>query len=69
MPARQEHDKSITKDVQCQYFSILILTLPNPAWAGLRALHSSSLRRTISTPHSSKIVRLEFGTFYFAVEY
>jgi len=31
------------------------------------ALHPSSLRRTISTPHSSGFARLEFGAFYFAV--
>jgi hypothetical protein len=30
------------------------------------ALRPSSLRRTISTPHSSGLVRLEFGAFYFA---
>jgi len=32
------------------------------------ALHSSSLRRTISTSHSSEFARLEFGAFYFAIK-
>ena len=29
---------------------------------------SLSLRRTISTPHDTKFARLEFRTFYFAIE-
>jgi len=32
------------------------------------ALHSSSLRRTINTSHSSEFARLEFGAFYFAIK-
>jgi hypothetical protein len=33
------------------------------------ALHPSSLQRTVSTPHSSGFARLEFGAFYFAIEF
>jgi hypothetical protein len=29
----------------------------------------SSLQRTVSTPHSSGFARLEFGAFYFAIEF
>jgi hypothetical protein len=32
-------------------------------------LHPSSLQRTVSTPHSSGFARLEFGAFYFAIEF
>jgi hypothetical protein len=33
------------------------------------ALHPSSLQRTVSTLHSSGFARLEFGAFYFAIEF
>jgi hypothetical protein len=34
-----------------------------------KANFPSSLQRTVSTPHSSGFARLEFGAFYFAIEF
>jgi hypothetical protein len=35
----------------------------------LSKVDPSSLQRTVSTPHSSGFARLEFGAFYFAIEF
>jgi hypothetical protein len=35
----------------------------------LKTVTLNSLQRTVSTPHSSGFARLEFGAFYFAIEF